>query len=172
MQLEYKDAMKKEFQRLQSLEFQLYDALKMLSHAAQSPELKRALDDHREQTKVQLQRLHTIGDRMGFPVVGLPNLPMKALALEFLQDWGGAEPGPVTDALIIGGAQKGEHLEIAWYGFLRSLCQKAGDEESAALLQTSLDEEKASDELLSKIAESLVNPAAAAAPTPPTVPSL
>lgn len=161
MQLEFKDAMKKEFQRLQSLEWQLLDSLKMLAGVAQNPDLKQALEFHREETKVHLDRLHTIGDRMGFPVVGLPNLPMKALALELLQDWGGAEPGPVTDALVIGAAQKGEHLEIAWYGMLRSFCQKIGDEQSAALLEQSLNEEKATDEKLSKIAEAAVNPTAA-----------
>ena len=172
MQIEYKDAMKKEFQRLHSLEWHLYDNLKLLAGISQNPELKAGLEKHREETAVHMQRLESIGARHGFSVIGMPNLPARALAVEFLEDWGGAEPGPVTDALIIGGAQKGEHLEIAWYGFMRSLCQKMGDEESAALLQQTLDEEKRTDEELSRIAETIVNPSAASAPTPPTVPVL
>lgn len=172
MQLTYKEAMKKEFQRLHSLEWHLYDNLKMLAGVAQNPELKAGLEKHREETAVHMQRLESIGARLGIPVVGMPNLPARALAVEFLEDWGGAEPGPVTDAMIIGGAQKGEHMEIAWYGFLRSLCQKMGDEESAALLQTTLDEEKHADAMLSQLAESMVNPAAASAPTPSTVPTI
>ncbi len=172
MQLTYKEAMKKEFQRLHSLEWHLYDNLKLLAHSAQNAELKAGLEKHREETAVHMQRLESIGARLGIPVVGMPNLPARALALEFLEDWGGAEPGPVTDAMIIGGAQKGEHLEIAWYGFVRSLCQKLGDEESAAILQQTLDEEKRADQQLTKIAETLVNPAAASSPTPPTIPTV
>jgi ferritin-like metal-binding protein YciE len=161
MQLEFKDAMKKEFQRLHSLEWQLFDNLKLLAGASQNPELKQALETHREETRVHLERLETIGARLGFPVIGLPNLPMKALSVELLEDWGGAEPGPVTDAMIIGAAQKGEHLEMAWYGMLRSWCQQIGDQEAASLLEQSLEDEKRTDELLSRLAESGVNQSAA-----------
>jgi ferritin-like metal-binding protein YciE len=161
MQLTFSEAMKKEFQRLHSLEWQLFDNLKMLAGVAQNPELKQALETHREETRVHLERLETIGARMGIPVIGLPNLPMKALSVELLEDWGGAEPGPVTDAMIIGAAQKGEHLEMAWYGMMRSFCQQAGDMEAVALLEQSLEDEKRTDEILSRIAESGVNQQAA-----------
>lgn len=160
MQLTFSEAMKKEFQRLHSLEWQLLDSLKVLAGSAQNPELKQALETHREETLVHLERLETIGGRLGIPVIGLPNLPMKALAVELLEDWGGAEPGPVTDAMIIGAAQKGEHLEMAWYGMMRSWCQAAGEEEAASLLEQTLDEEKRTDELLSRLAEQCVNEAA------------
>lgn len=160
MQLEFSDAMKKEFQRLHSLEWQLFDNLKALAGSAQNPELKQALERHREETGVHLQRLEQIGSRLGFPVVGLPNMAMKGLALELLEDWGGCEPGPVTDAMIIGAAQKGEHLEMAWYGMLRNWCDQIGDQEAVALLQQTLEEEKRTDELLSQLAENAVNPAA------------
>jgi ferritin-like metal-binding protein YciE len=160
MQLEFSEMMKKEFQRLHSLEWQLLDALKMLAHSAQNPELKQALEDHRKETAVHLERLETIGSRLGIPVIGLPNLPMKALSLELLEDWGGAEPGPVTDAMIIAAAQKGEHLEMAWYGTMRSFCQRIGDGEAVSLLEQTLEEEKRADALLTRIAESSVNPSA------------
>lgn len=161
MQLTFSEAMKKEFQRLYNLEWQLYDALKMLAGAAQNPELKQALEAHREETRVHMERLETIGARLNLPVVGLPNLPMRALSLELLEDWGGAEPGPVTDAMIIGAAQKGEHLEMAWYGLMRSFCRQAGDQEAVSLLEQSLEEEKRTDDLLTRIAEAGVNQNAA-----------
>jgi ferritin-like metal-binding protein YciE len=161
MQLEFSDAMKKEFQRLHSLEWQLFDNLKMLAGASQNPELKQLLERHREETGVHLQRLETIGAQLGFPVIGLPNLPMKALGVELLEDWGGAEPGPVTDAMIVGAAQKGEHLEMAWYGMLRNWCQQLGHTEAVSLLEQSLEDEKRADEALSRIAESGVNQSAA-----------
>src|SRR3954466_6576807 len=101
MQLEFSDAMKKEFQRLHNLEWQLFDNLKLLAGTAQNPELKQALESHREETAVHMQRLEQIGQILGITVVGAPNLPIRALAVELLEDWGGAEPGPVTDAVII-----------------------------------------------------------------------
>lgn len=153
--------MRKEFQRLYNLEWQLYDALKMLSGSAQNRELRDLLEAHRAETKTQMDRLDLIGTRHGIPMIGLPNLPMKALAVELLEDWGGAEPGPVTDAMIIGAAQKGEHLEIAWYGMLRNWCLREGYDEAADLLQQSLDEEKATDQRLTEIAEAGVNQTAA-----------
>jgi ferritin-like metal-binding protein YciE len=162
MQLPFAEILKKEFQRCHSLEWHLYDSLKMLAGTAQSPELKQALEQHREETAVHMQRLEQIGARLGFSVIGVPNLPARALAVELLEDWGGAEPGPVTDAIIIEAAQKGEHLEIAWYGMLRSWCKAIGEQECADMLQQTLDEEKKADELLNQIAESGVNQAAAA----------
>jgi ferritin-like metal-binding protein YciE len=162
MQLTFAEALKKEFQRCHSLEWHLYDSLKMLAGLAQSPELKEALERHREETAVHMERLEQIGARLGFSVIGPPNLPVRALAVELLEDWGGAEPGPVTEAMIIEAAQKGEHLEIAWYGMLRSWCQAMGDQEAASLLEQTLEEEKRTDELLTQIAESGVNQRAAA----------
>lgn len=161
MQLTFSEALKKELQRCHSLEWQLFDNLKMLAGVAQNPELKQALETHREETRVHMERLETIGARLGIPVIGVPNLPIRALAVELLEDWGGAEPGPVTDAMIVEAAQKGEHLEIAWYGFLRSWCQQLGDQEVVSLLEQSLEDEKRTDELLTKLAESGINQAAA-----------
>lgn len=162
MQLPFDEALKKEFQRCHSLEWHLFDNLKMLAGLAQNPQLKQALETHREETRVHMERLETIGARLGLPVVGVPNLAIRALAVELLEDWGGAEPGPMTDAIIIEAAQKGEHMEMAWYGFLRSWCQQIGDQEVVSLLEQTLEEEKRTDELLTQIAESGINQQAAA----------
>lgn len=161
MQLTFSEALKKELQRCHSLEWQLFDNLKMLAGVAQNPELKAALEKHREETGVHMERLETIGARLGISVIGVPNLPIRALAVELLEDWGGAEPGPVTDAMIIEAAQKGEHLEMAWYGFLRSWCQQLGDQEVVSLLEANLEDEKRTDALLSQLAEAGVNQMAA-----------
>lgn len=167
MQLTFFEALKKELQRCHSLEWQLFDNLKLLAGASQNAELKVALETHLEETRVHMERLETIGSRLGIPVIGVPNLPIRALAAELLEDWGGAEPGPVTDAMIVEAAQKGEHLEIAWYGFLRSWCQQLGDQEVVSLLEQTLEEEKRTDDLLSRLAESGINQAAAATMTRP-----
>ena len=170
MELAFKEAMKKEFQRLHSLEWHLFDNLKLLAGISQNPELKQLLETHQKETGVHLQRLEQIGTRLGFSVIGMPNLPARALAVEFLEDWGGAEPGPVTDAMIIGGAQKGEHLEMVWYGMLRDWCRALGHEESATLLQQTLDEEKRADEVLSRLAQAGINEIATTVTRPDPAP--
>jgi ferritin-like metal-binding protein YciE len=71
---------------------------------------------------------------------------------EMLQERG--EPS-VIDAGLITAAQRVEHYEIALYGSLRTYAQVIGDEEAAALLQQTLDEEKEADEKLNRIAEEL-----------------
>ena len=66
-----------------------------------------------------------------------------------------------ADAAIIGAAQKMEHYEIAAYGTARTLAQQAGQNQVADLLEQTLDEEKATDEKLTKIATSGINQKAA-----------
>ncbi len=66
----------------------------------------------------------------------------------------------VIDAGIIVAAQKVEHYEIAGYGSVRTFAQLLGQEKSAELLQTTLDEESEANELLNTLAEDIVNPEA------------
>jgi ferritin-like metal-binding protein YciE len=69
----------------------------------------------------------------------------------------------VLDAALIAAAQRVEHYEIAAYGTARSFAQYLADEYAAELLGQTLDEEKSTDQQLTKIAESAVNPASARA---------
>jgi ferritin-like metal-binding protein YciE len=73
------------------------------------------------------------------------------------------KPGPVLDAALIAGAQRIEHYEIAAYGTVKTFAKHAGDKEAAGLLDQTLAEEKATDEKLSQVAESVVNKKAAKA---------
>ena len=54
-------------------------------------------------------------------------------------------------------AQAVEHYEIARYGTLRTWAEELGLEDAAKLLQETLDEEEATDQALTQIAESVVN---------------
>src|SRR5205823_13816617 len=62
------------------------------------------------------------------------------------------------DAALISAAQKVEHYEIAAYGSLLSWARLLGEEDAADLLEETLDEEKETDEQLTQIAESAINP--------------
>ena len=61
------------------------------------------------------------------------------------------------DAALICAAQKVEHYEIASYGSLQSWASLLEENEAADLLQETLDEEKATDEKLTQVAENAIN---------------
>jgi ferritin-like metal-binding protein YciE len=66
----------------------------------------------------------------------------------------------VKDAGLISAAQRVEHCEMAGYGTARAYAELLGDHEGARLLQSTLDEERQTDEKLSKLAKSAINVAA------------
>jgi len=68
----------------------------------------------------------------------------------------------VRDAGLIGAAQRVEHYEIAGYGTARALAERLGFNEAVELLTQTLEEEKATDEKLTDLAESTINAEAAA----------
>jgi len=66
----------------------------------------------------------------------------------------------VIDAGIIVAAQKVEHYEIASYGSVRTFANLLGQNKAAELLQATLDEKSETNELLNKLAQTVVNPEA------------
>ena len=71
---------------------------------------------------------------------------------ENLEDFGGTD---AADQVLIGCAQAVEHYEIARYGLLKTWAEKLGYTDAVPLLEKTLEEEKATDALLSQIAGSL-----------------
>ena len=66
----------------------------------------------------------------------------------------------VLDAAIIFAAQRVEHYEIAGYGCVRAYAKTLDYKHQARLLEQTLEEEKEANDKLTRIAESIVNPAA------------
>jgi ferritin-like metal-binding protein YciE len=64
---------------------------------------------------------------------------------------------PALDAGLSAAAQAVEHYEISRYGTLKAWAEKLGHDEAVSLFQATLQEEKATDQALSEIAESAVN---------------
>ena len=62
----------------------------------------------------------------------------------------------MLDAALIGAAQKVEHYEISGYGTARTMAEMLGQQDAAELLEETLEEEKATDENLTEIAESIM----------------
>ena len=77
---------------------------------------------------------------------------------EVMEDYKGSE---ALDAGLLAGAQAVEHYEMSRYGTLKNWAQQLGLKEAVSLLDQTLQEEKKTDALLSKLAQSEVNAKAA-----------
>ncbi len=63
----------------------------------------------------------------------------------------------VKGAELIAAAQRVEHYEMAGYGTTRAYAELLGDQEGAQLLETTLEEERQTDQKLSQVAKSAIN---------------
>lgn len=129
---------------------------KMLKNAT-SAELQTAISEHIEVTKGQVQRLDQVFELLGKPARAKKCEAMEGLVKEGESIMEETEVGVVRDAGIIAASQKIEHYEIATYGTLCAFAKILGEDEAAALLQETLDEEKAADQTLTQVAESSIN---------------
>jgi ferritin-like metal-binding protein YciE len=149
-----------ELRDLYSAENQLLKALPKMAKGASSEELTLAFENHLDQTKVHVERLEEIFERLDENPKGKTCQAMKGLVeegSEILEEDGEES---VLDAGIIAAAQKVEHYEIASYGTVRTFAQLLGEDEAAELLQETLDEEGEADKLLTQLAQDMVNPEA------------
>ena len=149
-----------ELRDLYNAENQLLKALPKMAKAASSEDLKDAFEKHLEQTKGHVKRLEQVFDALGEKPKGKTCRAMKGLieeGSEILKEEGEES---ILDAGIIVAAQKVEHYEIASYGSVRTFAHLLGQNEAAELLQTTLDEESETNELLNGLAEGIVNPEA------------
>ena len=143
-----------ELKDLYDAEKQLLKALPKMAKAAEHEELKAAFETHLEETQTHVQRLEEVFEAFGETAKGKKCKAMQGLVEEG-QDLIEEEEG---DAALICAAQKIEHYEIASYGSLRTWAEMLDEAEAVDLLQETLDEEKATDEKLTEIAESAANP--------------
>jgi ferritin-like metal-binding protein YciE len=67
----------------------------------------------------------------------------------------------VKDAGLIAAAQRVEHYEMAGYGTARTYAELLKDQEGVKLLSQTFEEEKETDEKLTQLAKSAINPSAA-----------
>lgn len=140
----------------------LTKALPKLAKATTSDTLKEALTSHLEETKKHVARLEQVFELLGAKAQAKKCEAMEGLSKEADSIVEDTEEGTATrDVGIIMACQKVEHYEIATYGGLTQLAKTLQLEDIAALLESTLTEEKAADEKLSDIAENDVNYAAA-----------
>ena len=162
MQLDsLKDLYIYELKALFSAEQQLVKVLPKMAKAASHKELATGFQQHLEQTKEHAQRLQQIltshkQTTRGSKCKGVEGI--VAEGAEMIEEEADAE---VKDAGLIAAAQRVEHYEMAGYGTARTYAELLGDQEGAQLLALTLEEERQTDQKLSKLAKSAVNVAAA-----------
>lgn len=156
------DLLAEHLRDLYHMENQLVKALPKMAKAASSSELKNSFEEHLEQTKHQAERLERIFEKLDLRGRGTRCEGMEGIIEEgknFLSE--DAEPD-VRDAGLIAVAQRVEHYEMAGYGCARSWAEQLGLHDVAELLGQSLDEEKVTDEKLTRLAEEAINQEATA----------
>lgn len=144
---------------LYSAENQLLKALPRMAKKANSETLKEAILAHLAETEGQVERLTQIGELLEIKLGGKKCKAMEGLieeGKEVLEEDG---KSPITDAALIGAAQRVEHYEIAAYDTVKAIAEHLGHTEVVELLQQTLDEESQADEKLSAISLEEILPA-------------
>ena len=157
-----RDLLQHEIEDLYSAEEQIIDALPKMVDNATNNELKKALNEHLRVTKEQKKRLDKVKSLMkideekkGFfdrVFGGSKCKGTEGLITEGEKMMGEDMEASVKDAAIIAAAQKIEHYEISGYGTARAFARELGLREVATLLETTLNEEYKSDDMLTALA--------------------
>lgn len=135
----------------------LMKALPKMIKNATSEELVEALENHLEETEEQVTRCEAVFESIGKKATAKKCAAMEGLIKEGEEIMSECEEGAMLDAGIIAAGQKVEHYEIASYGTLRQWAETLGLEEAVALLEQTLEKEKAADEKLTEVAVTAVN---------------
>lgn len=146
-----------QLQDLYSAEDQLTDALPKMAKKAGDDKLKKAFEDHLEETKQHKKRLEDICKQLGIKPDKEKCKAMKGLVKEaedFLKE---VKDTDVKNAGMIAEAQRVEHYEISGYGTAVRYAKELGHKDIAATLQKTLDEEYHANDLLNKLAENRLN---------------
>jgi ferritin-like metal-binding protein YciE len=132
-------------------------ALPKMAKAAQSEELSAAFEKHHGETEGQIERLEQVFELIEEKPQGKKCAAIEGIleeGQEIMKEYKGS---PALDAGLLAAAQAVEHYEISRYGTLRTWAEELGFDDAVKLLQETLDEEEATDEALTEIAETVVN---------------
>ena len=144
-------------------EKKILGALSKMAKAAQEQELKDAFLKHEKETQDHVARLEKVFGEIGQPVRGKSCEAILGITKEgeeIMKEYKGM---PALDAGLLAAAQAVEHYEIARYGTLKTWAAELGLRQAVKLLETTLAEERKTDETLTELAQREVNQHAQAA---------
>jgi ferritin-like metal-binding protein YciE len=137
--------------------------LPRMAKAAQSPDLKKAFEKHRDETEghvARLEKVFALIDKKPQAKTCDAIVGITEEGAEIMAEYKGS---PALDAGLLAAAQAVEHYEMSRYGTLRTWARELGLNDAVRLLEQTLEEEKKTDATLTKIAETVVNQQAEAA---------
>jgi ferritin-like metal-binding protein YciE len=155
------DAFVDELRDAYDAEKQVLKALPKMIRAATSSALRTAFESHLAETRMQVQRLEQVFAGLGEKVRGKHCDGVAGIIEEGKSVMEEDFDEPTMDATLVAAAQRVEHYEMAAYGTLVAWATAMGHADAAALLEETLDEEKAADQKLTALAEGGINEAAA-----------
>jgi len=138
-------------------EKKILSALPKMAKAAQNEDLRAAFEKHKTETEGQIDRLEQVFELIEEKPQGKKCAAIEGIleeGQEIIKEYKGS---PALDAGLVSAAQAVEHYEIARYGTLRTWAEELGLNQAMKLLQQTLDQEEATDQALTQIAESVVN---------------
>jgi ferritin-like metal-binding protein YciE len=139
-------------------EHRLVPALERMRKAASNPDLATLFGRHAAESEAHIERLDRVLRSVGASPAGGTSTTVAAIENEGSRLLKGRVDAGVRDAWLIAMAQQAEHFEIATYGTARTFAETLGYTYAAQLLQQTLEEERAMDEQLTRVAERFVNP--------------
>jgi len=141
-------------------EQQIEKALPKMIDKARNEKLRKGFEEHLQQTRGHIDRVEQVFKQHGVDIKGVRCPAIDGILTE-ADEISGEAGEDVRDAALVAAAQAVEHYEITRYGTLVTWARELGRPDCAALLQQNLEEEKATDAKLTKIAEERVNREAA-----------
>lgn len=151
------DLFELKLQGLYDAEKQLVKALPLLAAKATDPRLRMAFEKHLAETENHVERLEQVARGLELDLDGPSCKAMTGLIAEGQQMLALNATDEVLDAALISAAQGVEHYEIAQYGTVVHFARRLGYTPEAEILNTTLQEEKNTDESLNQLAIKSVN---------------
>lgn len=131
--------------------------LKKMMKGADSEELRASFEKHYAETEGQIDRLEQVFELIGKPSRGKTCDAINGILAEGEDILGDYKGTVALDAGLISSAQAVEHYEIARYGTLKRWALELGMKDAAALLDATLQEEYATDDALTALADAKAN---------------
>jgi len=142
-------------------ENQIVKSLPKMIEKTSNAQLKQAFQTHLRETENHVKRVEEVFRMHGQEPKGVDCPAIDGILKEANEIIGDVDDKEVCDAAMLAAAQAVEHYEITRYGTLVAWAKRLGRNDCANLLHQNLAEEKATDEKLTKLAESSINRKAA-----------
>src|SRR4051812_39360442 len=163
MKSEVRELLTEELKDAYSAEKQALRCMQRAVRKASAEALREGIQMHIEQTQVQIERVEQAMEKLNVRPARKVCEAMRGLVEEAQHEIEEHDrKGPILVLVIVAGMQRIDHYEIAAYGTGIALAQAIEENEVAALLSETLEEEKQTDLKLTEVTQKAIMPEALA----------